>query len=153
MPAIQSCEKLIVAGFCSVALALASVPAGATGTVRIVQRDGSAKVYRDVTIRVKPWAMALQTADGQGTLVIGKASCTKIDELLRCLPYDATLFQHGESHHIPLANGTVWINPTHQVQPLSYSSAHLPGHGVLLSLQTKAGTYVSLTGTIDEVQR
>ena len=146
-------RKFLIAGSCSALVALASLPAAATGTVRIVQHDGSAKVYRDVAIRVKPWALALTSADGQGTFVIGKASCTKVDALLRCLPYDATLLQHGESHHIPLTSGTVWINPTQEPQPLSYSSAHLPGHGILMSLQTKAGTYVTLTGTIDEGQR
>jgi hypothetical protein len=83
--------------------------------------------------------------------VIGKASCTKVGELLRCLPYDATLDQYGDTYHIALAAGTVWLNPTKEAQSLPYSSARLQPRGVLMSVRTKAGTYVSLSGTVDEV--
>jgi hypothetical protein len=130
-----------------------SLPADALGTARIQQKDGSVKVYKNVSIRVKDQAMALVSSDGQGMLILGKAACTKVDELIRCLPYDATLQQHGKTFHIALKSGTVWINPTSADQPLSYSSTRLPPRGVLLSIQTKGGTYVSLSGTIDEVQK
>ena len=95
--------------------------------------------------------MALTSSDGAGMLVLGKAACTKIGELLRCLPYDATLFQYGQKIHVPLQSGTVWINPTAETQPLTHSSAHLPPRGVMLLITTKAGTIVSLTGRVDEV--
>jgi hypothetical protein len=52
-----------------------------------------------------------------------------------------------------LQSGTVWLNPTRTEQPLSYSSTQLAPHGVLMSIHTKAGTYVSLTGTVDEIQK
>ena len=55
--------------------------------------------------------------------------------------------------HVPLASGTVYINPSQTAQPLTHSSAQLPARGVLLSIKTKAGTYVSLTGRVDEVIR
>jgi hypothetical protein len=97
--------------------------------------------------------MELTSSDGQGTLVLGKAACTKEGSLVRCLPYDATLFQNGEKRHIVLQSGTVWLNPTQSKQPLAFSSAELPPHGVLMSVNTKAGTYVSLTGTVDEMHR
>ncbi len=86
--------------------------------------------------------MLITSSDGEGTLILGKAACTKVGELLRCIPYDATLKQHGESTHIPLKYGTVWLNPSDDNQQLSYSSTQLPPRGVLLSIQTKAGTYV-----------
>lgn len=97
--------------------------------------------------------MAITSSDGQGTVVFGKASCTKVGELVRCLPWDATLFQNGAKLHIPLASGTVWLNPSGSYQQLSHSSTRLPPKGVLLVAETKRGTYVTLTGVVDEVHR
>jgi hypothetical protein len=128
-------------------------PAGATGTVRIQQHDGGTKTYSNVRIVVFNESMTITSSDGEGTLVLGKAGCTKVGELLRCIPYDATLEQHGESTHVPLQSGTVWLNPSSTTQQLSFSSTQLPPRGVLLSIQTKAGTFVSLTGTVDRIQK
>ncbi len=128
-------------------------PAGATGTARIQQRDGATKTYTNVRIDVTTESMSITSSDGQGMLVFGKAACTKVGELLRCLPYDATLHQRGQSSHIPLKSGTVWVNPSGTSQQLSHSSMQLPPHGVLLSIQSKAGTYISLTGVIDRIQK
>jgi hypothetical protein len=125
----------------------------ATGTARIQQRDGTTKTYTNVRIVVLTDSMAITSSDGEGTLVFGKAACTKVGELLRCIPYDATLEQHGQSTHVPLQYGTVWLNPSSATQQLSFSSKQLPPHGVLLSIQTKAGTYVSLTGVVDRIQK
>jgi hypothetical protein len=127
--------------------------AGATGTVRIQQRDGDSKTYSNVRIVVFNDSMTITSSDGVGTLVLGKAACTKVGELLRCLPYDATLEQHGASTHVPLKSGTVWLNPSSTTQQLSLSSTQLPPRGVLLSIQTKAGTFVSLTGIVDRIQK
>jgi hypothetical protein len=128
-------------------------PAGATGTVRVQQRDGSVRTYTNVRIRVHNDAMSITSSDGKGTIVIGKAACSKVAELIRCLPYDATLEQNDEARHIALQTGTVWLNPTDAKQQLSHSSTQLPPHGVLLAVRTKAGTYVSLTGVVDEIQK
>ena len=128
-------------------------PASATGTVRILQRDGSHKTYTNVRITVRDQAMWITSSDGQGTLVFGKAACTKMDELLECLPYDATLYQNGEKRHIRLKSGTVWLNPTKATQLLTRFSTRVPPHGVLLAVETKAGTYVTLTGVVDEIKK
>ena len=128
-------------------------PASATGTVRILQRDGSQKTYTNVRITVRDQAMWITSSDGQGTLVFGKAACTKIDELLECLPYDATLYQNGQKRHVPLKTGTVWLNPTKAYQPLTHSSTQVPPRGVMLAVETRAGTYVTLTGVVDEIQK
>jgi hypothetical protein len=127
--------------------------ASATGTARIQQRDGSAKTYANVRIAVRDQSMWITSSDGQGTLVFGKAACTKIGELLECLPYDATLYQNGERRHVPLQSGTAWFNPTTANQQLTHSSTQLPPRGVLLSVLTKAGTYLTLTGVIDEIKK
>ncbi len=135
------------------AVAASFGPAGATGTARVVQRDGSQKTYTNVRISIKNGSMAITSADGQGTIVLGDAACTKVGELLECLPYDATLLQYGRKTHIALQSGTVWLNPSKTRQPLSHSSTQLPPRGVLLAVRTKKGTYVTLTGVVDEVQK
>ena len=127
--------------------------ARATGTVVIAMRDGSSRTYDGVHVAIWNESMAVTSGDGQGTVVFGKASCTKVGELVKCLPWDATLFQNGSKLHVALASGTVWLNPTAAYQPIGNSSAHLPPHGVLLAVKTKRGTYVTLTGTVDEVHR
>jgi hypothetical protein len=144
-------RRLLLVGLAAFLSAFGAGPAGATGTVVIQQRDGMRKTYDNVRIAIRDESMAISSSDGQGTIVLGKAACTKAGELLRCIPYDATLYQYGAKRHIPLASGTVYINPTQTTQPLTHSSAQLPPRGVLLSVKTKAGTYVSLTGRVDEV--
>lgn len=134
-------------------LALSTAEATATGTARIEHPDGTVSTYSNVRIVIWNESMALTSSDGRGTVVLGKASCTKTDALIRCLPWDATLFQHGEKIHIPLRSGTVWLNPTQAYQQLTDSSTHIPPHGVILAIETKHGTYVTLTGVIDEVHR
>ena len=144
---------LVSLAFAATAIAIPCGRANATGTVRIQQRDGSIKTYTNVKIVVLTESMTITSSDGEGTIILGKAACTKVGELLRCLPYDATLEQHGETTHIPLKSGTVWLNPSDSNQQLTYSSTQLPPRGVLLAIQTKAGTYVSLTGIVDRIQR
>ena len=131
-------------------LAVSGGPVGATGNGLIQQHDGSEKRYPNVRILVRDESMALVSSDGKGRLVIGKAGCTKIGELVRCTPYDATLEQAGKSVPIRLKSGTVWFNDTAQKQQLTYSSQELPPRGVLVSLRTMNGTYLSLTGTVDQ---
>lgn len=137
------------------AACLAAVPglASATGTALIQHIDGSKKTYTGVRIVVLNESMAITSRDGKGTVVIGKAACTKVGELVECLPYDATLFQSGQTVHIALQSGTVWLNPTKATVQLSHSTTRLPPRGVLLAVRTRRGTYVTLTGVVDEVKR
>lgn len=119
----------------------------------VQQSDGSTKTYRDVLVRIERGELALTSSDGQSVLVIGKAACSREGSLVKCLPFDATLYQNGGKYRVALSSGTVWLNPTTTTQPLSFTSAHLQPHGVMMSVTTKKGTYVSLTGTVDEVER
>jgi hypothetical protein len=136
-----------------VAFAVCAGAAGATGTARIQRPDGSVSTYRNVRISVQNQSMSITSSDGKGTVVISKAACSRVGELLRCLPYDATLEQFGKATHIALASGTVWLNPSQTKQQLSHSSAQLPPRGVLLAVKTKRGIYLSLTGTVDKVAK
>jgi hypothetical protein len=97
--------------------------------------------------------MTIATADRTGTLVLEKAACSMVDQLMRCYPYAASLKQKGSGGPIQLASGTLWLNPSSTRQQLPLSSTRLPPRGVLLALKTKKGTYFSLTGTFDELKK
>ena len=143
----------VLCGLLIIGIAIVPSTAMATGTVVIAQRDGSTKTYSDVRIIIWNESMAVTSSDGQGTVVFGKASCTKVGDLVKCLPWDATLFQNGAKLHVALQSGTVWLNPTTDYQSLNDSSEKIAPHGVLLAVRTKRGTYVTLTGIVDEVHR
>lgn len=134
-------------------LAACPMRSWATGTATVWQRNGSERTYNDVSIRLARNELALTTKDGSGTIVIGRAACTKVDALVKCLPYDATLFQNGWRDRILLKSGTVWLNPTSSKQTLPNSSAQVLPHGVQVSITSTKGTFISLSGTIDEVQK
>jgi hypothetical protein len=148
---IRQIASTIAAGLFITAIAASA--AKAAGTATVWQRDGAEKTYNGVSIRLAREELALTTSNRLGTLVIGKAACTKAGVLVKCLPYDATLFQNGQKRRIALRSGTVWLNPTTSKQLLPDASAQIEAHGVLISATTKAGTFFSLTGTVDEVQR
>jgi hypothetical protein len=127
--------------------------AAATGTVSVQKTDGSVKVYTNAFISIQNQSMSITSSDGAGTIVLGRAACTAIGALLKCLPYAATLYQDDKETQIPLETGTVWFNPTQSKQQLSHSSASLGPRGVLVLLHIKNGAYVSLSGTVDEVRK
>ena len=125
--------------------------AQATGTVRVQQSDGSVQIYHDVVIRVAHNTLRVWSHDHKGVLIIDRAACSYVGELQRCLPTDFKLKQSGQTKTIGLVNGLVYVNLTDQPQQLTYSSTQLAPRGIMLSLQTKRGTYVSLRGHIDEI--
>lgn len=127
--------------------------ARATGTVIVTQTTGAQKVYKNVKIRVRDGAMSLTSSDGKGTLMIGKADCIEVDHLLRCIAYDATLNQLGEALHLKLRSGTAWLDLSAKPETISRSSVTIQPHNVRLSFRTEAGTTVTATGAIDELDR
>jgi hypothetical protein len=145
---------LVVLFICACAYVLAaSSGAYAKGTVTVQQSDGSTQHYAGVTIRVVNKTLRITTADGVGTLAIDRAACSYVGSLLMCLPYDMTLDQGGGSHPLDFQRGTVYLNLTDAKQQLPLSSTWLAPQGILLSLTTKIGTIVNLSGTIDQVQK
>lgn len=132
---------------------IAGVPycAFAAGTARVQQRDGAVRVYKDVHIKIADQRLWITSNDRVGTLVISKSSCTGFDKLVRCLPYTAVLEQRGAKRNLQIENGSAWFNRSKTAQTLPQSSTKLPPHGVLMTLKTKAGTFLSLTGTVDEM--
>lgn len=144
---------LRAAFFIGILAVLSTSPASAMGTAQVRQKDGAEKTYKSVTVKLNDSNLALTSKDGAGTLVVGKSACARVGAVLRCLPYDAVLSQYGSVYHIPVTTGTLWVNPTQNTQTVPSSSKRLAPHGVLLSMRTKAGTSVSLTGTIDEMHK
>jgi hypothetical protein len=128
-----------------------AAPAGAMGTVRVMQHDGTIRYYTDVTIHFRHDRLRLISHDGKGAIVIDRAACSYIGDIERCLPIDVMLDQDGALRPMDLAGGTIFVNNTDAVQELPLSSKQIPPHGILLSIKTKRGTYISLAGAIDEV--
>jgi hypothetical protein len=128
--------------------------AHAKGMVRVQQADGSVQEYPNVTIKlVRNKALYLTTEDGKGTLVVYRAACSLVDKIQRCLPYSAELAQGGTTKPLDFKDGTVYGNLTDTKQTLPFSSTELPPNGILMLFKTKIGTYVTASGTIDEIKQ
>ena len=136
----------------SVFVLVGSLVADATGTVRVQQDDGSVQVYKDAMIVVSNKTLRITTADKKGTLIIDKAACSYVGEVMRCLPNSMSLDQGGGLHPLDFQRGTVYLNATDDRQPLPLTSKQLPPRGIMLSLTTRIGTIVDVTGTIDVIK-
>ena len=139
----------------AIALCIAALPltGAARGTVRVQKADGSVQVYPNVKISVVHHTLRMTTQDNQGTIVITDGACSMIDAIMRCLPYNFKLEQNGETNALDFDFGTVYYNPTTSKQQLRHSSTQLPADGILGSFRSTRGTYVSVSGTLDSVQR
>ena len=132
------------------AYALAA-PAGATGLVRVQQANGSIQEYPNARIDYSPDAktLTITTADGKGTLVIDQAACSYVGDIYRCLLTHMSLTQTGQTKPLDFSNGTIYANTTDGNLNLPLSSQVVPPKGIVMALTTNAGTYISMTGTID----
>ena len=133
------------------ALASAVGIARAEGTVTIQQSNGTTNTYDKVTIKVIHSSLFVTSQDGKGTLIINRAACSYQGKILVCLPTSVALVQSGATSPVDLTTGTVYVNMSHTDQQLALSTTKVPPHGVLLSFTTKKGTYVTMTGRIDQV--
>lgn len=129
------------------------LPAAAEGIARIQQADGSVSVYRHVKIQIVQKSLTMTSADGKGTMIIYRAACSYQGAVMSCLPTGITLVQAGTVNPIKLTSGTVYANLTGEPHRLALSTTTLPAHSILMALQTRKGTYVTLSGTIDKEKR
>ena len=67
---------------------------------------------------------------------------------MSCIPERVRLKQNG-TQPLDFERGTVYFNRTDAKQQLKYSSTQLPPNGVLGSLKSPKGTYVTWSGTLD----
>jgi hypothetical protein len=137
----------------TVAFGFAAMPARAGGTVTIQHSDGTIDTYRDAAIKVIHSALYVTSADGKGTMVINRAACSYQGDTYVCLPTSVTLVQSGSTNAVDLSSGTIYANMTDDAQQLPLSSQHLGPHSILLSITTKKGTTINLSGTIDKVTK
>lgn len=128
-----------------------TAPAAAKGLVRVQQADGSIQEYPNATIDYSKSAKTLKitTADGKGSLLIDQAACSYVGELFRCLLTHMTLTQGGETHPLDFDNGTIYANTTDAKVNFPNSSQGLPPNGIVMTLKTHIGTYITMNGTID----
>ncbi|MBV8170455.1 MAG: hypothetical protein JO219_00830 [Candidatus Eremiobacteraeota bacterium] len=122
----------------------------AKGTVQVQQSDGSVQTYPNSSIVVANKVLKITSADKQGTIVIERAACFHMGEIIRCLADQLSLDQGGKDQVLDLHYGTIYLNSTGTKQSLPATSAQLAPNGIMLSLVTKIGTVVNLTGTIDK---
>lgn len=125
--------------------------AGATGTVRVQQSDGTVKTYDDVSIRVRHNTLRIGSKDQKGVLVINRAACSYVGELLRCLPTSFQLVQSGDTKTIDLIDGLVYVNMTDQPQPMKNPAMQMRPRDLWLTLHTMRGTAITIHGHIDEM--
>lgn len=111
------------------------------------------RVYKDVSIKVVHQTLRVTSADGEATFVINHAACAYDGYLERCTPIKMSLERDGTTRSIDFTGGTIYVNPTRSTQQLAHSSTQLPPHGILFSIRTKIGTFVSLSGQIDGLVR
>ncbi len=137
-------HKLVI---CAIIFSLPLV-AQAKGTMRVQQSDGSVQLYNNVNLAVAGRVLKITTANKKGTLIVDDAACSFTDKILRCIPDRVRLQQNG-THDLDFDRGTVYFNLTDSKHQLKYSSTQLPPNGVLGTLISPKGTYVTLSGTLD----
>jgi hypothetical protein len=129
----------------------AAAPASARGVTLIQESNGTVKTYSDVYIALAGQMLTLHSPDKKGTLRILTGACSFDNSVERCLPYSVTLTQAGKMHEIAISHGTVFLNVTNEAHRLPLSSDVLAPRTVLVLFKTAHGTYVTVKGTLDEV--
>jgi hypothetical protein len=147
-------ERLAGAALCATlaTLLLATGVAGASGTARVQQSDGTSQVYEHVNIRLDGQTLWVRSDDRKGTLEVTSGACSFAGAVQRCLPIATALHQHGETKAIELRHGMVYLNQTDVPQPMRHSSELLGPHEVMVLLNTTAGTIISVKGILDDVK-
>ncbi len=128
-----------------------AAPALAAGNLSVWQDDGTSQQYNAVTIRIVSKTLRVTSADGKGTLIIQKAACSYVGQIQTCLPYELSLEQGGTTKPVNIKHGTIYVNLTSDTVQLPNSTAPIGPRGIVMSMTTKIGTIINMTGTIDEV--
>lgn len=134
------------------AIALTSV-ASAKGVTRIQQANGVVQYYPDsrITYKKDDRTLKITSADGKGVMIVDQAACSYVNTLYRCyLTSVSYIGADGQKHAIDFERGTAYANLTADTLTLPYSSKTVPPDGVIISMKTMRGTYISVTGTIDK---
>ena len=125
---------------------------GAIGTVRVQQAGGAVHVYQDVSYRLVRQALRVMSKSGEATLIIDHANCAYQGYVEHCVPYGVKLSREASTQPLPVKSGDIYVNPTNQKHQLPHSSTQIPPRGILGTIVTKTGAYISLSGTIDQFE-
>ncbi|HEV8022782.1 MAG TPA: hypothetical protein VGP41_16020, partial [Candidatus Lustribacter sp.] len=123
------------------------------GVTRIQQADGTVQYYPDsrITFRKDDRTLKVTSADGKGSMILEQAACSYVNALYRCfLTQVSYMGANGQEHPIDFERGTAYANVTSDRLTLPFSSQTVPPDGILISMKTKRGTYISVTGTVDK---
>lgn len=132
------------------ALAMATtVPAWATGTLKIQQNNNSISTYTDVGIKIVGKTLMLTSADKWLTVIISGGSCVEDNGLKRCNAKQLSMDEDGTPHVIPFVNATFYFNLTDADVMLPLSTIKIAPNSVIFSAKTNKGTYITGSGTID----
>jgi hypothetical protein len=125
------------------------ITALARGTALVQHSNGKERLYQVSITVIDHRAVRIKTADGRGVLEVGKAGCSYVGDLERCLPYRITLEQFGSTRAIEVSRGIEYLNRTGGKLALPLSSDQVPPHGMLLFIVTMQGTHITVRGTVD----
>jgi len=138
---------------CLLSVAIAFPARGAAeALVRVQQSDGTTQVYRNVHATLHGTTLWLRSPDRKDRLQIVSAACSFPHKLQRCLPYQVTLHKPDRTHQLTITHGVFYVNLTSEPHHLLHSSEIVAPHGVVVFLHTTRGTYVSATGSLDDVK-
>lgn len=135
----------------AVAVSIFPGAADARGVVRVQQVDGRIDHYNGVGLRLEGDTLRIISPDRIGTLLVKRAACFVVDGLQRCLPTQLILSQHG-THQITFRRGAVYLNLSDQPHAMPHSSKVVGVRGVDALLETMHGTFITITGQLDEVK-
>jgi hypothetical protein len=138
---------------CAVAVGALATAAGATGTTRVTQKDGKVQEYPGTRFTVAGHALTLVSPDGKGALRIAIVNCVKTGEIHRCEPGGAEYLENGQIRALDITSGSLYFNTTGEKQTMSYSSTQIPPYGVIMTVQTAKGTFISATASIDGLKK
>jgi hypothetical protein len=145
--------RILAVLFMWLAFAMSGPSARATGTAHVQWNTGAVQVFHNVKIQIVHRTLQVTSSDGARTYIITHAACAYDGYYERCQPLSAKVELNGTTAPSEIAGGTLYINPTDHARQLSHSSIQIPPHGVLASIKTKRGNYLSLSGTIDSITR
>jgi len=132
--------------------ALCPASGQADALVRVQQSDGTTQVYRNVHATLRGTTLWLRSPDRKDRLQIVSGACSFPHQLQRCLPYRVTLHKPDRAHQLTITHGVFYVNLTNEPHHLLHSSEVVAPHGVIVFLHTTHGTYVSATGSLDDVK-
>jgi hypothetical protein len=134
----------------------------ATGTLRIVQNDGSAQTYSGVVMKIKGHTLTMTSADQVSTVTVAVsgADCAPTGGLIYCTGGRMSLQQRGKVNVFPFKAAKFYVNSTDQEQSpdalanvLSaagcQAASKVGPHSVVFAVLTEKGTRIIGNGKLD----